>query len=393
MDASTGVGIAGVRLFCGHRRRGAEEPSDAREALSDGDGRFSLDGLGTGTWILIPFHKDYLQPFVGGLFGDTLPRHEDMWAEARAGGLVFEIAEASKPPEDLEIRLQQGPPMRGRVLGPRDAPVAGAAVRVRLAYYGPLTELGAPGIQRAFRGLILTHADDDGAFSLACFPRKLASIQLGAESAGLLGPWTEPLDLTDAGDVVLRLFEPATVEGVVLQEGKRPAPDAWVFADSSWPADRVEATTDAGGRFRLEGLPPAPVRLIARRAEEHKSAAHLTLDGLQPGEVRKGIELVLEDQRLVGGVLRGPDGAPLAREYVVAYPMEEGEDPEDSLDGGLDRRRRSVPVRDRVTRRIRDSDRVRRPRRRSHSRRTCPPKGTRARHGAHTERDAPRPRD
>jgi len=110
VDASSGVGIEGVHLLCGQRRTGAKEPAEAREFLSDVDGHFSLAGLETGTWIVLPFHKDYVHPFVGRLFGDAEVdkvamglRRATLWKEARALGLAFDVTDAKAPREKIEV--------------------------------------------------------------------------------------------------------------------------------------------------------------------------------------------------------------------------------------------------------------------------------------------------
>lgn len=317
IDDATESGIIGARLFCANRRLGEHAPYEGRLGLSGEDGAFTINGLGDGTWILVPYHKDYAHPFIGSLFGDDLPNGDDMWKEARALGIAFDVRAGSEH-EPFEIRVKKGPRVEGQVIGPGDAPVAGASIRFNFPYYGPLTQLGVSGLF-TIRTMPLTVTDAEGRFALSCFHSDMKSVQIGPVREGLLGRWTESLDLARSRDLELRMFVPVALAGSVRWSDGRPEPNAVVVAtpDDVWITRDQRIEADVGGRFRFDAVAPGTIELSAFAARPRRESIHIGV-GLQPGESRTDVILTLEEQRYVKGVLRTADGKPLEGEWIDA---------------------------------------------------------------------------
>lgn len=137
----------------------------------------------------------------------------------------------------------------------------------------------------------------------------------------------------DVGELEIALG--ATIRGRVVRPDSTPVAGARVVRDDltvpySMLAERrrgdgrvlgvpwPDAQSAPDGTFELEGLPTGPVRLVA--SAQGFLATFSEIVELRAGEVRTGLELVLESlqrEDYVRGVVVGPDGAPLARAVVI----------------------------------------------------------------------------
>ena len=115
-----------------------------------------------------------------------------------------------------------------------------------------------------------------------------------------------------------------TLAGSVLDDAGQPVAGAEVqaFADRSKAPERI-ATSDEDGAFVLRGLVPARIELYAR--QRGFEDASIELGALADGEVRAGIELVLDPGLSIAGQVLWPDGTSAAGALVRVSP-EDGQD-------------------------------------------------------------------
>ena len=144
------------------------------------------------------------------------------------------------------------------------------------------------------------------------------------------GPWNvtvrargfvpQPLRRIASGPLLVRLEKGGVITGVVLDaERRRPVARARVAIDGglslpdAWQeeASRVEATTDAQGRFTLEGIGRLPVRINARAPGFGRA---------ERDDVRAGarIELFLFRGATLAGAVRDDAGRPVKGALVRA---------------------------------------------------------------------------
>jgi len=334
VEDPTGDGLPGVNLLCAHWHEERDLRRATHYAVSGTDGAFTVQGLAPGRWLLVPFHPLWMHPLTGSFFGDPLGAGRrlrsanDTWEAARTQGLAFEVAAGGTERPPIEVRMGRGPLVAGRVVDGAGAPVVGAGIRVEYGYYGPLTEVQVD--TEDVRAFALVRTNTDGRFALRCFAADTPGLRLGAVRAGLVGRWTDALDLDAAASIEIVLQQPATLEGVVRWSDGRPAAEARVGVSDfeDWLADPDWVDTDDQGRFRIPGVPPAEVTVQAWAAGDRPERAEVVMRALRPGELRGDLVLPLNDQHFLQGVLRGPDGTPLAHEYVVAYAQGAGPDDE-----------------------------------------------------------------
>ena len=163
---------------------------------------------------------------------------------------------------------------------------------------------------------------------------KVRSTLTGAEGKAKLeslppGPWnvtvhargfvTQSLRRVASGPLAVRLEKGGSITGVV-REGRtsRPVPGARVSVSRSLPvtggwedeATRNETTTDAKGRFRLDGIGRTPVDLVARAPGFDEART----------EARQGetVEIFLFPGATLAGTVRDDEGRPVKGAAVRA---------------------------------------------------------------------------
>jgi protocatechuate 3,4-dioxygenase beta subunit len=237
------------------RKRGPQP----RELASDPRGHFSLAGLPAGKLVVAARHPDFAR-------GASAP------VEARPGATA-----------QVEIRLERGVTVHGRVVDDRGDPLTGAEVNAA--------------------GRTVAISDRHGEFVL---DHVAARLRLEARAAGYL-PAAHDLDPADPLPLELRLERAAgRLAGRVLDERGNPLAGARVdiLAAVTPPHTLV---TDGGGRFRADALGPGPYRVKVA----HGDFAERHFDGIEPNddalfELSPGGGLAgeLRDAR-EGGVPRG----------------------------------------------------------------------------------------
>ncbi|HEX6883442.1 MAG TPA: sigma-70 family RNA polymerase sigma factor [Planctomycetota bacterium] len=217
---------------------------------------------------------------------------------------------------ECELTLAPGLTVAGRVLDPRDAPVAGAEIWLTSEHRDWL----------AMSAVAVT--DAGGRFRVRDVP---AGQSLGATARGHAPSALLDLDLVDALlELELRLgTDGGGLAGRVLDARGAPAADAVVCVDASqygyirpdytwaegWGPRHVRCDSD--GRFVVEGLPPGELPVAARVAGEPPWSALVTIE---VGRTRE-LEIRLPASAALAGVVRDASGAPVARAFVRAFPQ------------------------------------------------------------------------
>jgi protocatechuate 3,4-dioxygenase beta subunit len=224
-----------------------------------------------------------------------------------ADGFLQQNATVVFPEEPVQVRLRPAGSVRGRVLGRDGSPVAGAVVGASRA----------DGIMACGFSQIVTPCpqgepattDAEGWFHLErLWP---AWYTVTASTPGWMAATSSPTRAAggEPVEVELRFQEGSAVSGRVVASDGRPIPGATAWINSA--GTLAEATSQADGFFRIEGVAAGRTRLMARADGYDSTERVIHVSG---GEVR--VDLVLElEQELehveVRGRVLGPDGAPV----------------------------------------------------------------------------------
>lgn len=331
--SDTGAGILGawVRLV----RRETEE--GARTVRTNAAGAFEAANLPPGEWILLPLHLRYTHPFTTGLLqgefsNQALWRYNlaSIWKQARAAGLVVDLSETARQVDGLEIVLSPGARIHGRVLDPAGNPAAHVSIFMDVPDYAAADSIDHS-VSRMLRAFPLMRTDAQGQFEFHGFAENLRGIRLGVRHAEWLGRWSEPITIGDQMPIELTLHASARITGTVRWENGGPEAGAsvslrrmskWIFPQGEKPRTR----TDERGDFTLAPCPPESLKLWARPADRTLSSTEVEISALTQGEVREGVQVLLEARTLLRGVLVSPAGKPLEGECVVAYAPDNKQD-------------------------------------------------------------------
>lgn len=206
-----------------------------------------------------------------------------------------------------EPETAEPPRWHGRVLDPTARPVAGVAI--------DMVAIGTTGqeVESTFRRPV-AESDADGSFSFAAVGLP-SRISVGSDFVMLRGP----VDNQDPLNEILIVVAPAgSIAGIVsdsdgmpladvaIETVVRPLADFPLPLDPTVPAEFAGATTDATGRFSLEGLPAEQSRLAFRKPGY--TTANLAVSAGR----RNGESIVLrpleEGRYTLGGTVIGPRG-------------------------------------------------------------------------------------
>jgi len=240
---------------------------------------------------------------------------------------------AGSPPVVLEVGVDSGASLRGRVLDPEGRPVEGASVLSETDVPSQLLPFSLAEVSAKWIACATSQAD--GTFELRHLSR--ARHRLRASHAGLGAVWSDPVDLalatpSGAVDLTLRLVPPAAIEGTVARDDGTPWPGAVVVASlmdtESTRPDRgclhfSTAVADLRGHFAVEDLPPG--QFVILNVLEGQQGGGGRVPRVQTVHVEPGVRARVD---LPGGVLGtslagtllDSDGAPLADLDVTLVP-------------------------------------------------------------------------
>jgi len=259
-----------------------EPRSDA--AVSDAEGRFAFSALQAGTFRFVAQH-----------------------AEAGPGTSAPITLDGLTPRSDVEIRLEGGARLAGRVVDGAGAGVAAATVRVALR-----------------EGLLwsptrVALADDDGRFDLRGLPRRAVDVLARSASESSAVVVADLAATSQIEDLVLTLEVGGVIAGVVVAPSGQPIAEALVQvvpetqgdprARREWglrgfPRD----IADGAGRFSLGGLPPGAYRLRAARPGAVEDALEVGAGlAVEPGA--REVRVVVPEDGVVRGRVAYKDGS------------------------------------------------------------------------------------
>lgn len=282
--------------------------------LVDDEGEFSLQ-CGPGSWsIQAESQKTAFFP---------TPNNKRVGVELEVG----------RTPPRVEIRVEQGGIVRGRIFDPNENPLAGIRVTAVPVDGSKLAMEGdKDGVQHFV--LVSAKTDEYGRYELRTLRFGLP-VYLAADHDVWANAKSEPLVLTseepvlDPVDMIMTVG--ASVVGQVVDGAGSPVPELSVFISptlsdtmsSVEPWTTEQETTDENGQFRFAHIPIGVVRVTARQAGEFASfgddPATASVE-IQDEEVYE-LSLVYDGaQSLVGeiqGVVVDAEGVGIAGATVV----------------------------------------------------------------------------
>ncbi len=283
---SQGRPIAGaeVAAFQGYAPRGPTGEG-SRTAITDAGGRFRIGGLPDGRVEVTAAADGYAESHLKGVD----PSADDM----------------------LEIELNRGATLTGRVVDSRGDPVA-ATITLFNAEPGPFATSGAsvhPGVQ----------TDAEGRFRFDLLRPGTWRASVFAFTGG---------GSTESTPIHLRTGEVREIEllvanydgqvvGVVTDQLGNPLEQTEVtittFGGGSQPGSSWTTPVDPRGRFELQPVPTGNARIVASHPEYRETERDITID---PGT--NEVSLVLEPGLEVSGSVRSSDGQPIPLAAVSA---------------------------------------------------------------------------
>ncbi len=205
---------------------------------------------------------------------------------------IIALSPAGK--DDVELRMDLGATLRGRVIDVNGRPAA-AVVRIDVESTG---------------GVVRAQTDDDGGFAVVGLPRAAVSLRATADAAS-----SDPqaVDLT-TGDarVELKLIHTLRIAGVVVDSTGEPVLGAQVIAWAVTGDARWREITDAGGRFELRGLAAGSHDVAAGRERALQLGHRNRLPGVRVMAGTIDVRIVLPAGGGLTGEVIGSDGKPPA---------------------------------------------------------------------------------
>ena len=158
---------------------GRSEPASLPEAITDASGRFELQAVPAGRYLLTASKSG----FVRTQYGQRRPYQSGQPVQIATGAVV----------EQMDVALMRGAAIGGRVLDENGETLAGATVRVvRQRFVGGRPELAGV-------GAIADHTDDLGEFRLFGLPPGAYFVEASLTRSGEPGPFARVIGSPEAG--------------------------------------------------------------------------------------------------------------------------------------------------------------------------------------------------
>jgi len=308
---TSGAPIAGAKISAnsGPETNSLQRTMVSRAAVSAADGTFRVTGLTPGVLYNVQAFAEGFVP--SGALGNQLPLAKDRVAR-------------------IDITLVKGTTIRGRILSPEGAPLAGAEVAA--------TRMGQ-GQGGWFAMLATTTSAADGTYTLANVALGPGLVQARLEGyfmppsehgASNPYPWMQnasqgtPYNAENEGqafdgkDVVL--LKGTAVKGVVVDEQGTPLADAYVTAqrgNQGWSPGLSNlgvqnVRSDGEGVFTFSGLEPDKTWNLTARTATHLTEKAFKLVLPKEGAPEEEPRVVAKLGASVSGVLTQVGGGPVA---------------------------------------------------------------------------------
>lgn len=283
LDGDTGLPIVGARVSLTETRARVE--AREKQAWTDPEGRFTIEGAPRGDFGLAVTHPDYTHR--------PHPLHDP------------------DPHVEHEIRLFAPREVRGIVVNPGGQRVPGARLSI-IEENGKRFDPGSrSGIRGSFRLLLPGKTGRDSSFT----------IEASAPGQGFGS--SEPIRPTDeTSDVEILLEKTATLTALILDSETEAVARAIFRLTPENDASRSRISySDRDGSLTLEGIEPGTHR-IEIRAIDHApllDTVEITRDDLN-------LEFTLDRGRQLSGTIVDSDGIPVsdAQIFVIeSHPMDE----------------------------------------------------------------------
>lgn len=287
----------------------ASSPSSQRvETTADGDGRYALEDLAAGGWLVFAGGDGAVSPEV---------------AEVRGGGynpLVVELAGGASVTRDLVVVAAVE--LRGRVLDADGAPVAGARVWHN-------TQPAEDGDWQVAQALVnrLRLTDEQGAFAF----RDAApgfTVRLTVAAPGHPQAASGPHLLSSAAptEVEIRLARPRHADVTVLFEDGTPVAGASVTLamrenpSAGWTVSTPAPPTDAEGRTRAGPAGPGALGVLVSGEGLVGLREPQWIEGSEGAAGPFTVSVRLPRALVVAGRVQRADGTPVVGAQVTAQP-------------------------------------------------------------------------